>query len=94
MRYKCPKCGATGAGSEDYLPKCHVCNYEIFMMPESLFDKQLQQARREGKAEGIRLGWEQAKREAQIVAEQRGCHYYDCAGEISEAISAMTYKER
>jgi transposase-like protein len=39
MRYKCPKCGQTGAGEEqDILPLCHSksCNYKVTMLPEDL----------------------------------------------------------
>ena len=61
----------------------------------------LQQAHREGKAEGIRLGWEQAKAVAKMVLCDICC-YNSIDNPVSdectycnqhEAIASMTYKE-
>lgn len=57
--------------------------------------EQLQQARREGKAEGIRLGWEQAKAEAAAKADELFKYesgYYHYREDVGDAIASMEYK--
>lgn len=51
--------------------------------------EQLAEARREGKAEGIRLGWEQCKAEMMLWIRNNGC------GDVglNKALSSMIYKE-
>lgn len=59
-------------------------------------EQQLQQARREGKAEGIRLGWEQAKAEAAAKADELFKYesgYYHYREDVTDAIASMEYKE-
>lgn len=59
-------------------------------------EQQLQQARREGKAEGIRLGWEQAKAEAAAKADELFKYesgYYHYREDVGDAIASMEYKE-
>ncbi len=34
-QFTCPKCGAVGAGSPEYLPLCHVCYYKVKMRPSN-----------------------------------------------------------
>ena len=90
---------------------CLVCGSDMdFVRPgkwqcqKCELDEMLQQARREGKAEGIRLGWEQCKREAEAIiedAEDVDSHsVYAQLGDahrtkirIRDAISSMEYKE-
>lgn len=59
-------------------------------------ERQLQQARSEGKAEGIRLGWEQAKAEAAAKADELFKYesgYYHYREDVGDAIASMEYRD-
>ena len=82
---------------------CLVCGSDMdFVRPgkwqcqKCELDEMLQQARREGKAEGIRLGWEQAKAEAAAKADELFKYesgYYHYREDVTDAIASMEYKE-
>lgn len=33
MRFICPECGQGGADDRNRRPLCHICNYEVEMIP-------------------------------------------------------------
>lgn len=33
MRFVCPDCGAGGGDHIGHLPLCHVCDYDVLMLP-------------------------------------------------------------
>ncbi len=83
--------------SRDYcIENDFAAQKELSALSEHKLEQQLQQARREGKAEGIRLGWEQCKQEVVsclcsdcICNDTCDAHCY----EVSEIITKLTYKE-
>ena len=77
----------------------HECEIDRRGCPWCLIEsleQQLQQARKDGKAEGIRLGWEQAKREAIEImkyTDEVTIDWEETFDKSLDAIASMTYKE-